>query len=63
MTLIDPNGCYKTLNIFRMILYELKMGLNGLKCLSLNELKRASISIRFLLVMDISVRYDIYYDF
>ena len=44
MTLIDPNGCYKTLNIFKMILYELKMGLNGLKCLSLNELKRVETS-------------------
>ena len=44
MTLIDPNGCYKTLNIFKMILNELKMGLNGLKCLSLNELKRVETS-------------------
>ena len=31
----------KTLSIINMILYELKMGLNELKCVSLNELKRA----------------------
>ena len=36
-----------TLNIFKMILYELKMDLDNLKWLSLNQLKRALISSNF----------------
>ena len=41
MGLNKPKRAQKILNIFKMILYELKMGLNELKCESLNELKRA----------------------
>ena len=35
MGLNEPKRIEKTLNIFKMILYELKMGLNELKCVSL----------------------------
>ena len=41
MDLNDPKQAQKTLNVFKMILYELKMGLNELKWQRLNELKRA----------------------
>ena len=41
MGLNKPKRAQKILHIFKMILYELKMGLNELKCESLNELKRA----------------------
>ena len=36
-----PKWAQKTLNIFKMILYEFKMGLNQLKWVKLNKLKRA----------------------
>ena len=35
MGLNEPKRTQKTLNIFKMILYELKMSLNELKCVSL----------------------------
>ena len=41
MDLNDPKLAQKTLNIFKMILYGLKKGLNELKWVSLNKLKRA----------------------
>ena len=41
MGLNDPKLAQKTLNIFKMILYGLKIGLNELKWVSLNKLKRA----------------------
>ena len=41
MGLNEPKWAQKTLNIFKMILYELKIGLNELKWVSLNKLKRA----------------------
>ena len=34
----------KTLNLFKMILYELKIGLNELRWESLNKSKRAQMS-------------------
>ena len=36
-----PEWAQKTLNIFKMILYELKIGLNELKRVSVNKLKKA----------------------
>ena len=47
MGLNKPKRAQKILNIFKMILYELKMGLNELKCESLNELKLTLISSNF----------------
>ena len=37
----DPKWAQKTLNIFKVVLYELKIGFNELKWVSLNKLKRA----------------------
>ena len=47
MSLNEPKRAQKSLNIFKMTLYELKMGLNELKCVALNELKRALMSSNF----------------
>ena len=41
MGLNKPKWAQKTLNKFKMILYELKIGLNELKWKSLNKLERA----------------------
>ena len=41
MGLIEPKWAQKTLNIFKMTVYKLKIGLNELKWESLNKLKRA----------------------
>ena len=41
MGLSKPKLVQKSLNIFKMILYELKIRLNELKRESLNKLKRA----------------------
>ena len=37
----EPKWAQKTLNIFKMISYELKIGRNELKLVSLNKLERA----------------------
>ena len=72
MGLNEPTRTQKTLNIFKMILYGLKIGLNesAQMCKPINELKRAymtsnepswtQIFIKFLPVMHISVRHDIF---
>ena len=56
MGLNEPKRTKKTLNIFKMILYELKIDLNELKW-ALTRL------IKLLPVMHISVRHDIFYNF
>ena len=47
MGLNEPKWAQKTPNIFKMILYELKIGLNELKWVSLNKPKRALMSSNF----------------
>ena len=44
MGLNDAKWSQKTLNLFKMILYELKIGLNELRWESLNKSKRAQMS-------------------
>ena len=44
MDLNEPKRAQKILNIFKMIQYELKMGLNELKWVSLNKLEKAYMS-------------------
>ena len=41
MGLNEPKWAQKTLNIVKMVLYELKLGLNKLKWISLIKLERA----------------------
>ena len=47
MGINEPKWTQKTLNTFKMILCELKIGLNELKWASLNKLKRALMSSNF----------------
>ena len=43
MGLNDAKWAKKTLNLFKMILYELKIGINELRWESLNKSKRAQM--------------------
>ena len=45
MGLNEPKWAQKSLNIFKIILDELKIGLNELTSVSLNKLKRAQFSL------------------
>ena len=66
MGLIESEWAQKTLNIFKIILYELKIGEPKWAEKSLNELRWALMSSnlnKILPVMHISIRHDICYDF